>query len=378
MAFNRRKFLYYTSLSSLALATGSCGQQESTHKPTANTSAQKKIGVALVGLGNYSTNILAPALQLTEHCELVGIVTGTPTKIPTWQEKYGIKDENVYTYDTMHEIANNVAIDVVYIVVPTGLHMKYAVVGANAGKHVWCEKPMALNEAECREIIKACTNNKVKLSVAYRMQHEPNTQTVIEYATTKPYGAFQKVTAMAGYRGNPNPIQPHTNYGKNWRLKKALGGGALYDMGVYTINGLRYATNLMPTSVISATQSSQRPELFDEVDETTEYQLRFPGDLIGYGKTSVGESMNQLRVDAENGWYELSPMQSYSGVQGQTSDGTLLNKPIQNQQARQMDDDALAIMNNQDVMVPGIEGLHDIRIINAIMKAAKSGGEVAI
>ena len=85
-------------------------------------SRKKKIGVALVGLGSYSRGQLAPALQVTEHCYLAGIVTGSPEKIPVWQKQYNIADKNVYNYDNMHEIANNPDIDVVYIVLPTGLH----------------------------------------------------------------------------------------------------------------------------------------------------------------------------------------------------------------------------------------------------------------
>ncbi|NJW54366.1 Gfo/Idh/MocA family protein, partial [Salinimicrobium oceani] len=120
---------------------------------------KKKLGVALVGLGGYSTHQLAPALQETEYCELRGIVTGSPHKIPQWQEKYGIPDSNVYNYENMHEIANNDDIDVVYIVLPNSMHAKYTIIAANAGKHVWCEKPMAMNAEECRQMIAACEKN---------------------------------------------------------------------------------------------------------------------------------------------------------------------------------------------------------------------------
>src|SRR5690606_34265452 len=156
---------------------------------------KKKLGVALVGLGSYSRGQLAPALQLTEHCYLAGIVTGSPEKIPQWQERYQIPDGNVYNYDNMHEMANNPAIDVVYIVLPTGLHAQYSIIGANAGKHVWCEKPMAMNVAECEAIISACKKNKVQLTIGYRMQHEPNTQRLIAMATEKPYGRIKTITA---------------------------------------------------------------------------------------------------------------------------------------------------------------------------------------
>ncbi|MEM1327664.1 MAG: Gfo/Idh/MocA family oxidoreductase [Bacteroidota bacterium] len=374
MHFDRRKFLYYTSLSGLAMMTGRCASgstQEATTEVTDTipTTSKQKLGIALVGLGSYSTNQLAPALQLTEHCELKGIVTGSPEKIPIWQEKYGIPDSNVYNYDNLHTIADNPEIDIVYVVVPTGLHAKYSIIAAEAGKHVFCEKPMAMNVPECQSIIDACNTNKVRLAIAYRMQHEPNTQTVIQYAETKPYGALQTVQALAGYKGGG---------GSGWRFQKELGGGALYDMGVYTVNAIRYSTGLEPESVIYAKQSTKRPEIFTEVDETTEYQLRFSNGVFGYGKTSVGESFNQLRVDAVKGWYELSPMQQYNGVKGRTVDGYLLNKPIENQQAKQMDDDALAIKNNMPMIAPGEDGLKDVRIINAIQKSAARAEEVKI
>jgi glucose-fructose oxidoreductase len=350
----RRHFLKQAAFAGASLSLAFCN-------PDIDTSKKGKLGVALVGLGSYSTYNLAPALQQTKHCYLAGIVTGSPHKIPDWQKKYGIKDQNVYNYENMHQIADNDEIDVVYIVVPTGLHAKYAIIAANTGKHVWCEKPMAMNVPECQSIIDACRKNKVKLSIGYRMQHEPNTQTVIQYASTLPYGKINAVKALAGYHGGG---------GSGWRFQKKMGGGALYDMGVYTINGIRYASGMEPVAVRSAQQITARPELFTEVDETTQYELEFSNGLIAMGRTSVGENINQLRVECEKGWYELSPMQSYNGVVGQTSDGVQLDTYIANQQARQMDDDALAILNNTDLLVPGEEGLRDIHIVNAILESA--------
>ena len=325
----------------------------------------EKLGVALVGLGYYSTDLLAPALQQTDHCELRGIVTGSPEKIPVWQRRYGIKDSNVYNYENMHQIANNDDIDVIYIVLPTGLHAKYAIIAANTGKHVWCEKPMARTAEECRQIIEACEKNKVKLSIGYRMQHEINTQTIMKWAETKPYGDIQHVISEAGYNGGT--INP-------WKLEKEMGGGAIYDMGVYPINAARYSTGLEPIAV-SATQSTRRPEIFDEVDETTTFRLEFPEGIIVDGKTSFGQSLNNLEVTCKDGWYYLRPMQAYSGVRGRTSDGKILPPMGKNQQAVQMDDDALAIINNKPVMVPGEEGLKDIAIVEKINESAAADGK---
>ncbi len=357
---NRRTFIKKSGLliavSSLPLSTFAIPRKKT------------KLGVALVGLGYYSTDLLAPALQLTEHCELKGIVTGSPEKIPAWQAKYGIKDANVYSYENMHTMADNDEIDVVYIVLPNTLHLPYAKIGAEAGKHVWCEKPMATTVAECEQMIAACKKNKVQLTVGYRMQHEPCTQKIIGWATSKPYGAIKTIYAEAGFRnGAGNP--------KHWKLHKELGGGAMFDMGVYPLNATRYVTGLEPLAV-SATQPNSRPDIF-KADETTLFNLEFPNGIMASCKTSFAEHINTLNVDCEKGWYKISPFQSYSGVQGVLSDGTTLQPFKGNQQAKQMDDDALAILNKtpNEVLVPGEEGLLDIRVVEAIFASANKNGE---
>jgi len=329
---------------------------------------KKKLGVCLVGLGNYSKILLAPALQLTEHCQLTGIVTGSPSKIPQWQKKYDIPDKNVYDYQNMDRIADNPDIDVIYIVLPTGLHSKYAIKAANMGKHVWCEKPMAKTAVECQAIIDACTKNKVQLSIGYRMQHEPNTQQIIAWAKTKPFGAIKKVQADIGY---------NISNQSSWRMSKKLGGGLLYDLGVYPINAMRYVTGEEPLSVIGQ-HETRRTDIFIEVPEITTFTLEFPKGIKATGKTSAAERVNILHADCENGWYELQPFQEYNGVKGKASDGQQLNIRIENQQARQMDNDALAILNDSSVLVPGEDGMKDIVIVEAINESAETGKMVRL
>lgn len=379
MTLDRRRFVFRSALGGAVSLLGvSCtrrqptldvGQPDAEDKSDVPSPGKTTLGVALLGLGDYSTNQLAPALQKTKSCKLTGVVTGSPEKVPVWKSRYAIPDENVYSYDTMTELARNDAIDVVYVVVPTALHARYAIRAAEAGKHVWCEKPMAMNVAECQTIIDACRRNGVKLAIGYRMQHEPNTQTVMRFAEERPYGAITEVRALAGYRGNG---------GTGWRFQRAMGGGALYDMGVYCINGIRYAVGEEPTRVLRAQQTTTRPELFGDVDETTEFELEFASGLVAYGRTSVGELINELHVECARGNYQLAPMQAYTGVQGATSDGKALDAPIDNQQAQQMDDDARAILEDRPLMVPGEEGLADIRVVEAILESARTGGPVDI
>lgn len=360
----RRRLLQQLGLSATVLSAGLA--------PHALSSGNnRKVGVALVGLGGYSSNQLAPALQLTQHCELRGIVTGSPEKIPQWQEKYGIKDANVYNYDNMHTLADNPDIDVVYVVTPPSLHKKYSIIGANAGKHVWCEKPMAMDEQECQDIIGACRKNKVKLTIGYRLHHEPNTKTIMELARTRPYGAIERVRTVAAYSGGEGRSPD------DWRMRHSMGGGALYDMGVYALNGARYATGEEPIA-ITAHHEITHPDVFTEADSTTIFTLEFPSGATAEGMTSFVKSGNKLEVYCEEGEYGLEPMSTYTGVGGSTSDGRLLNKPIANQQAAQMDNDALAIIHDREVMVPGEEGLRDIRLVQAAFESARTGKRVVL
>lgn len=329
---------------------------------------KEKLGIALVGLGYYSTDILAPALQLSKKCQLMGIVTGTPSKIDIWQKKYGIADKNVYNYQNFDSVANNPDIDVIYVVLPPSMHRDYVERAARAGKHVWCEKPMAVTEVECAAMVKACADNKVKLSIGYRMHHEPNTQDIIRFAKEKTFGPIRLISVAAGY------FDGRTNH---WKQQKALGGGSMYDMGVYPLNAARYAAGEEPKAVV-AQHFTNRPEIYTEVDETTVFTLEFPGGAVANCATSFGMNMSYLKVTAGKANYFLEPFQAYNEVRGAISNGTALNKTITNQQAQQMDDDATAILDNKPVMVPGEEGWKDIRIVEAIYKSAKEGRRVEL
>lgn len=357
-ALSRRKLLKSMGLMGLAATAGGAFA----------SSSSKRIGVALVGLGSYSRGVLAPALQLTRHCQLTGIVTGSPEKIPYWQKTYGVLDYNVYNYKNMHEIANNPAIDVMYVVTPTGTHKQFVEIAANAGKHVWCEKPMAMNAGECQAMIDVCKKNKVQLTIGYRMQHETNTKKLIQFAKEKPYGNIQEIIAEAGYNNTGNS--------HGWRADPKLGGGAMYDMGVYPLNAARYTAGEEPIAVTARMESTR--ELYKHVDETTEFELEFPSGARAKCATSYGRSMNTLRANCEKGWYELEPFQSYSGVRGRTSSGLQLPPSPLNQQATQMDNDALAILQNSPIVVPGEEGMKDIVILEAIFKAAKEGKRIVL
>ncbi|MBI1301080.1 MAG: gfo/Idh/MocA family oxidoreductase [Alphaproteobacteria bacterium] len=350
----------------------SCAQKGTQEAGSETQGVKKdKVGVALVGLGYYSTDLLAPALQLTANCYLAGIVTGTPAKADAWKEKYAIPNENIYNYENFDSIKDNPNIDAIYIVLPPSMHEEYVIRAANAGKHVWCEKPMAVTSQECQNMIDACAKNGVKLSIGYRLHHEPNTQEYRNIINERKLGEIKSLQCAAGYK------ESRTDH---WKQKKEMGGGVIYDMGVYSIQGARCGTGMEPVAVVSAKTISTRPEIYkDGLADVVEARLEFPGGVMADIKTSFAENTNFLTVPCEEGTLEMQPFSAYAGVKGSSPLGEI-NHPyeVPMQQAMQMDNDALAILEDTPVLVPGEEGLRDIRIVEAILQCAETGERVTI
>ena len=195
---SRRKFLQQLGVAGLSipiLGTSSVCTGNNTQAVSSFARREGKLGVALVGLGGYAAGQLAPALQQTEHCYLAGIVTGTPSKIPEWQKKYGIPDKNVYNYDNFDSIGSNEDIDIVYVVLPNGLHAEYSIRAAQAGKHVICEKPMAITVQDCTAMMDACRKAGKMLSIGYRLHFEPYNLEMVRLGTQKVYGPIREMEA---------------------------------------------------------------------------------------------------------------------------------------------------------------------------------------
>lgn len=326
----------------------------------------RSLGVALVGLGSYSTYQLAPALQQTQYCHLAGIVTGTPAKARTWAATYDLPENCIYNYESFDTISDNDAIDIVYVVLPNSMHAEFSIRAALAGKHVICEKPMAISVAECDAIIDACAQSGVKLGIGYRLHSEPYTQEVKRFVREKTFGDVNYISADAAYvsRGNPN----------QWRLNKALsGGGALLNMGVYSIQSTIYGTGENPVSV-QAQEFSTRPEYFKDTDETITAQFEFPGGAVGQIMTSHNARANRLFASCTNGWFELQPANSYGPLSGNSSKG-VIQFPHESQQKLQMDDFARHVLEGAPNLAPGNMGKRDMIICEAIYASIAQGGK---
>lgn len=329
----------------------------------------RKLGVALVGLGRYSAGQLAPALQETKLCQLTGIVTGTPAKAKQWAERYALPAANVYSYETFDRILDNPAIDIVYVVLPNSMHAEYTIRAAQAGKHVICEKPMATSAADAQAMVEACRANDRKLSIGYRLHFEPHHEEAMRLGRDQVLGSIEEIRGDLSFNIGNNPDV--------WRLDRELaGGGPLMDIGLYAVQAALYTAPGLPVAV-TARQESRNMDLFSEVEESIEWELEFPDGLVAKGSCSYSRGANYHRVRTSDGSFDIEPAYSYAGIAGQTSEGKMAFPQV-NQQALQMDAFASHILHGSENRGPGEMGVRDVKILYAIYEAARSGQRVPL
>ncbi len=336
------------------------------------TFSGKKLNIALCGLGRYA-NILANGLAESEFCQLSGIITGTPEKAESWKRKYSIPEKNIYNYESFDKIADNKDIDLIYVVLPNGMHKEYTIRAAKAGKHVIVEKPMAFTVKDCQEMIDACKNAKVQLAVGYRLHYEPHHIEIKRLGQEKVFGKVRLIHASLGYNLTGVPLD-------DWHLNKSLaGGGALMNLGVYCIQSNRYVLGEEPISVTAQFAPKTMPELFIEVEENITWQLNFPSGAICTSTVASNCNIDRFYASAENGFFELSPAISYGPFKGRTGEKEF-DFPVINQQAAQLDGIGKLILKEQGLPshISGEEGLKDMRVIEGIYKAAETGDKIEL
>lgn len=366
---SRRDFLQKVTASAFALPALPSAYGETVKKFYEPPYQGPVLRVAIMGLGSYGTRV-ADAMQSCKRAKVTGVISGTPSKIKEWQSKYNVPEKNCYNYENFDRIKNNPDIDAVYIITPNGLHKDQAIRVAQAGKHVICEKPMAINAAEGRAMVEACKKANVKLLVGYRMHLEANTLEIIRMRNEGAFGKVLFFQGLSGFRiGNPN----------QWRLdKKLAGGGAMMDIGIYSINGARYMIGEEPVWV-TAQETKTDPVKFKEgVDETILFQFGFPGGAVASCLSTYAMSnLDRFFLNGEKGFAEMQPSTGYGPIKGRTHLGEL-NNPHITHQTVQMDEMAGMILENKKPLVPmdGEEGLRDLVIIDAIFQAVKEGRKI--
>jgi predicted dehydrogenase len=270
---NRRQFTKASALAFAASRLPSVAQQPAGERP---------IGFAAVGLGSISDTFMR-ACATSQSAKITALVTGHPKeKGSRYAAMYGIPSSSIYTYEQYDRLAENKQVDAVYIGLPNSMHCEYTVRAARMGKHVLCEKPMAISSAESRTMIQECHAAKVKLMIAYRVHYDPTWQQAMQIIES---GGIGDIQSFQGGFFNQQPAGA-------WRLSRELGGGgSVLDLGIYPLNAVRHITREEPSSYTAIVSTRDFSGRFAEVEQSVEWTMKLPSGIIA----SCGCSYDQRR-----------------------------------------------------------------------------------
>jgi len=332
----------------------------------ARAQGARRFGYAVVGLGSYATRQIMPNFKGCDHARLAALVSGAPAKLDRYGTEYGIPASHRYSYAEFDRIRDNPDIDAVYIILPNSMHAEYSIRAARAGKHVLCEKPMAVSVKECEAMIAASRAARRLLMIGYRSRFEPYNRLAIDLARGGHVGRTRIITAEHGFDAQPN----------QWRLDRRLsGGGSLMDIGIYSLNAARYLTGAEPVEVSAVEATDRTDPRFRTVEDRIDFMLRFPSGVIANCVSSYSSNHNGYRVVGTEGWIDMEPATPYEGHQMRIrKDGVVaprvLPAPRRNQFAGQLDHLAECAAAGTRPICAGEEGLADMRVIEAIYRSA--------
>lgn len=332
----------------------------------------RKIRYAVVGQGYIAQGAVLPAFaHAKENSELVALVSGDPRKLSELSKKYHVR--HTYSYEEYDRCLESGEVDAVYIALPNNMHCEYTVRAAERGVHVLCEKPMAVTEEECRRMIDSARRHNVRLMIAYRLHFEEANLEAVRLAQSGKLGELRAFSSLFTMQ----VVDP-----ENIRLQGELGGGTLYDIGIYCINAARYIFRQEPTEVFAWTTSNAE-QRFSEVEETTAVIMRFPDERIAQFVCSFGSApIASFRIVGTKGDLRVEPAYEYSmdlkhflTIDEQTEAKTFKKR---DQFAPELVYFSRCVLDGTEPEPSGHEGMADVRIIRALYRSAESGTPVTL
>jgi len=336
----------------------------------------RKLGYAIVGLGGYGLGVIIPQFANCRHSRLAAVVSGDPIKAKRVAAQNGLPDRSIYNYQNFDTIRDNPDVDIVYVCLPNSMHAEYTIRAAAAGKHVMCEKPMAISVRECEEMIAACKKAGKKLMIGYRCHFEPTNLEAMRLAASGAIGKRRYFRSEHGFtQGDPS----------RWRLKRALsGGGSLMDIGIYALNAARYMTAEEPIAVYAHESTDRSDPRFHEVEDRIEFELEFPSGVIASCMSMYSANQNHILLVGDKGRIELEPATRYNGNRlwtgrdGRETEVSPPPGPGATHFAAQLDHLVECIRQDKEPIVSGEEGLRDMRLIEAIYRSAREKKRIVL
>ena len=344
----------------------------------------KPVRVAIIGAGGIARYAHVPGYQAQEDVELAAVCDVVPGKAAELAGEFNIP----HAYDSCAEMLDREELDAVSVCTPNSAHKEATLAALNAGLHVLCEKPIAMNLHEGREMVEAGRKSGKVLQVGLHMRFGAEAQTLKRFVDARELGDiyYGEATTMRR-RGIPS-----------WGVftqKEFQGGGALIDIGVHALDQAMWLMgNPKPSSVLGATYATfgrranvvspwgpWDPAKFD-VDDMSVALIRFENGatlmLRACWAAHIGENITETRVLGTEGGAFMSPLRIYKDAPETMIDITPWHLPKVRAHTKEIEHFIACVRGETECMVVPEQVLDVQAVIDAIYKSAESGREVCL
>lgn len=319
----------------------------------------KRLQWGVLGVARIALNAVIPAIQRSANGHLIAIASRTPGKADETAGRLGIPRG----HGSYEALLADPEVEAVYIPLPNSMHREWTIRCAEAGKHVLCEKPLALTAADAEEMIAACRHRGVVLMEAFMYRFHPRTLRVAELAAQGALGEVRLVRASFTFR---------VRSPENIRLQPDLGGGSLYDVGCYGVNASRMLLG-EPTSAFAFGRIGA-----SGVDEVLGAVLRFEGGPVAVIDCGLVLSRRE-EVEVVGGSGRIVvPTAFLPGVADAElhmfvdQDRTVLTIPGVDQYQVMVEHFAEAVRNDLPPRLPPEDAVANLRVIEALLRSLRS------
>lgn len=323
-------------------------------------SSNKKVRWGILSTARIGLRAVIPAIQQSTNGTVVAIASRDGDRAREIANSLGIPS----SYESYGELLDSPDIDAVYIPLPNSMHRVWTIRSAEKGKHVLCEKPLALNASECEEMISVCLRYGVWLMEAFMYRFHPQ---IVKLKEMVESGDIGKVSVIrSAFRTGLENLQ-------DIRFQLELGGGALMDVGCYCVNVMRLLTGTEPTYVRGVARFHEEKG----VDEALAGTLRFPNLELGSFDCAFRSQYQQaVEVVGEKGNLELPapflPENSPVILRkiGETTETIICETA--NHYRLMAEHFSDCVLNDHEPLYPPADGLNNMRAIDMLYQSARS------
>ena len=213
------------------------------------------LGWGIVSAGSHPNNVMAPAINASEGASLAAIYARDQDRVNDFMQRHEVSSG----YISFQDFLKDPNVDIVYIASPNSLHCDQVVQAARAGKHILCEKPMALTIEDCETMVEACAKENLKLGIAFQARQHPGNMKIRELVQNGTLGTVALAHCQWGY-GEPGMVKPTVRTGLRgwWENSDIVGAGTFMANGVHAVDQLRYVVGSEVSEVSAMTDADSK------------------------------------------------------------------------------------------------------------------------